>query len=1423
MLATVTGEVDGALEGTYKEYASKTTLASDSVSTLGEWQVNADEHTHVRFASELQPILLTITIRNNSLERALSFELSGFLYEAWNGVNLGEMNITRGVTYSIDNAAPVNNALYTSQIVNVEPTKTAVIVISLEITDTGKSVNAFDNSFTMILRNVPNGEGGGENPGGGNFVYNPNNTLSVPSGTTVTPYNLPAELFANANNPDAFYGLYTDSEKTNKVSYPYTATQNTILYAEFGEWPSTVGLTAIGNEYEVFANEGASGDIIIPERYEGLPITNIADYGFAGYGDITSIILPGTVTRIGSYSFADCTGLSGIVIPASVVVIAEGAFSGCTFEVGGTEGMSAKLFGARVFNEPTLSQPVIFEPNSNLTEIGYEAFRQASGLKSIVLPASLEKINDFSFAFSGLEQVDYEPNAKLIDVDISAFEGTQFMEALFMDAVYYNEAADQYLLNGGIVYLGGLAWFILPKEEYATEWYYDDWQGEWYEDGYYYYASQSYDITEGTTRIANSFAQIISEMQMYNGYSGLIQSLHIPASVKIIGENAFKGVFGSVGGGGEGEAWANKTSSAKPKQSTSAFAASSAKGAATFAATTFSQTYTDFVSNLITIGLGSQLTEIRAFAFANNQLGQMFIPASVTTIGEKAFNYSLFDGAEQGGGEIPMSARLLGSQTNSYETTTNSVNFETNSTLQEIGESAFQDSGIVSIAIPDSVKVIGHSAFLYSSLESATIGANSQLEFFGNGVFDATPFSTNQFTNSFQIIYFGPVAYRMDSGYGGQPEDTKVVIAHGTKILGSELFNINTDYWITEIEIPNTVTTISTAAFFGLSNIPSIELPSSVTMVYEKAFMFCYNLNIFVNSDTSMWDVAWNDNGYGEELPYYSNVQSLHSTEKYDYIVHKDNSVSIVKYNGQESEIDFAEFAEYDRVIIGMQAFWYKQMVASVFITPNIKEIGNRAFGYTGLTSIVLPNSLETIGSGLFTACSLLQTAQLPSNLSYIPDYTFSASGLVSITIPESIVSIGEAAFSNSHFLETVIIEGNIKSIGSQAFSGCTALTEFEIPMSVTEIGEQVFSSCNFALTVYTKLNEKPSSWHTAWNFNGYYNYVRTYFGANEYVRVADFDYIIHNNNTVSIVQYKGTDSVVDLTAISFGGYPVTHIGNRAFYSSSVAHITIPASVISIGESAFYSNLSHPSTSKLETVIFEENSNLEIIESSAFHNAIFTSFTLPKSVKTIASSAFKYCYNLISFVIEEGSVLETIGYSAFDSCNQLLYFNIPITVTRIESNAFHTCLKLVLITPLSEKPETWQANWSRYYFNYQWYDLPVVWNAQEVVSTTNYDYIMHNDNLTATILKYKGNDTIFDLSTADFGGKTLVSIAARAFENCATLQQVFIPSSVATIGENAFRYCNSLIIYTSVAQQPEGWVPGWNNYRTVVYGATQLP
>ena len=161
VLATVTGEVDGALEGTYKEYASKTTLASDSVSTLGEWQVNADEHTHVRFASELQPILLTITIRNNSLERALSFELSGFLYEAWNGVNLGEMNITRGVTYSIDNAAPVNNALYTSQIVNVEPTKTAVIVISLEITDTGISVNDFDNSFTMILSNVPNGEVGG--------------------------------------------------------------------------------------------------------------------------------------------------------------------------------------------------------------------------------------------------------------------------------------------------------------------------------------------------------------------------------------------------------------------------------------------------------------------------------------------------------------------------------------------------------------------------------------------------------------------------------------------------------------------------------------------------------------------------------------------------------------------------------------------------------------------------------------------------------------------------------------------------------------------------------------------------------------------------------------------------------------------------------------------------------------------------------------------------------------------------------------------------------------------------------------------------------------------------------------------------------------------------------------------------------------
>ena len=84
--------------------------------------------------------------------------------------------------------------------------------------------------------------------------------------------------------------------------------------------------------------------------------------------------------------------------------------------------------------------------------------------------------------------------------------------------------------------------------------------------------------------------------------------------------------------------------------------------------------------------------------------------------------------------------------------------------------------------------------------------------------------------------------------------------------------------------------------------------------------------------------------------------------------------------------------------------------------TYSVTSIGNKAFRYSGLTSVTIPNSVTSIGSYAFDGCS----------------------GLTSVTIGNSVTSIGNSAFSGCSGLTSITIPNSVKSIGSSAFSGCS-------------------------------------------------------------------------------------------------------------------------------------------------------------------------------------------------------------------------------------------------------------------------------------------------------------------------------------------------------------------------------------------------
>jgi hypothetical protein len=144
-------------------------------------------------------------------------------------------------------------------------------------------------------------------------------------------------------------------------------------------------------------------------------------------------------------------------------------------------------------------------------------------------------------------------------------------------------------------------------------------------------------------------------------------------------------------------------------------------------------------------------------------------------------------------------------------------------------------------------------------------------------------------------------------------------------------------------------------------------------------------------------------------------------------------------------------------------AFKGRTDLTSVVITDSVSSIGDGAFdSCTGLTSVVIPNSVSSIGEDAFSRCSGLISVVIPDSVSSIGDHAFMhCNGLTSIVIPNSVISIGDYAFMGCIGLTLIVIPDSVKSIREAAFMGCTGLTSIVIPDSVSSIGVFAFMNCS--------------------------------------------------------------------------------------------------------------------------------------------------------------------------------------------------------------------------------------------------------------------------------------------------------------------------------------------------------------------------
>ena len=538
-----------------------------------------------------------------------------------------------------------------------------------------------------------------------------------------------------------------------------------------------------------------------------------------------------------------------------------------------------------------------------------------------------------------------------------------------------------------------------------------------------------------------------------------------------------------------------------------------------------------------------------------------------------------------------------------------------------IGYSAFYGcSSLKSITIPNNIITIGGAAFSgCSSLDTITIPMS--VINIGSYAFNKTGIYNNDSNWENDVLYINDCLIAARYAISGEyaiKEKTRL-IAEGAFMYREKLTSINIPNSITHISgyafygcsllkhvnIPNTITSIESCAFYECSSLESITIPKNVASIASNAFRGCSGLtSIVIENGNAAYDCRDNCNALIETatntlilgcqktiipnsitnisdgaFKYCSALTSIAIPESVTSIWNntfegcvflKKNFINNSLLNAEENNYWGAEFVdeEIDGLLIRNDSI--------IDCRPNV-------------ASVVIPETITTIGGDAFKDCS----------------------SLTAIIIPNSVTTIEGGAFMNCYSLTFVAIGKNVKTIGEGAFECCSALSSITIPNSVTKIEDWAFAGCSALASIIVEGGNK--TYDSRDNCNAIIETV-----SNRLI-VGCHKTIIPSN--------------------------ITDIGNYAFvYCDSLKFIAIPNSVTTIGEAAF------AECTSLESIIIP-NSVTTLGYGAFIGCSSLSSITLPNSISSIDEEMFASCSSLTSITIPES--ITSIESWAFEDCSTL--------------------------------------------------------------------------------------------------------------------------------------------------------------------------
>lgn len=629
---------------------------------------------------------------------------------------------------------------------------------------------------------------------------------------------------------------------------------------------------------------------------------------------------------------------------------------------------------------------------------------------------------------------------------------------------------------------------------------------------------------------------------------------------------------------------------------------------------------------------------------------------------------------------------------------------------------------------------------------------------------------------------------------------TSITLNEGLVTIGASAFSDITTNTSTTLNIPNSVTTIGQYAFRYMAAVTTVNLGYSVTSIGSNAFQSNTITDVYNYSQLTI-----TAGSYG--FPALATIHNIGMPTDGDWkFIPSGANATIVKYTGNAttniivpSTVSFnsstytvTEIGDGSNNIWGNgwpsssatltlpntllsindNSMWgngaSNTFTGSLVIPDSVTYIGNSSLNANGFTSVVIGNSVATIGTNAFNGWgNATGTLTIPDSVTSIGTGAFSSTGFTGLVLSKNLTSIPDSAFQTNHFTGTIRIPNSVTSIGHSAFlSSYMSLDKLIVGNGVSSISTESFQSA----TINTVINLSSTVVPTSAQYGPFITTTYSYPG---YQYDSDWIFGMSGDNAI-LRQYIGSAGTITLpTSLSLEGVSKTVSAtgdgtNPIIPAGLSAVVVIPSAFTTVAPNTF--NGCAGITSVTLT-------SVTTVGASAFNGCSGLSSIDLTGITSIGDYGFANCTGLSTLTIPDSVV--SIGNYAFAGCSNVSSLVIGAYVTSIGTNAFQmsSCYTVLNHSPVDVQPGT--------------YGLPANANVTKLETEyTDGDWKFYVVNGYARAVKYTGSSTSLTIpNTLDVSGTsyTVNSVGlGAAGQKVARCNSVTFPSSVVSINAYAF-------------------------------------